>query len=424
MLTTRRWIVPCAALGGFLPFALGACGGGGASSSSGHPSSPVVFAVTTSLTGQYADSGIPILEGAKAAALEINDAGGILGQKLQLDTVDTLADPGDAVPAVNKELAVGHPVALVGMKTGEIHAVEPIFDRAHIPDAWMGGDTAFTKNTDPWMWDCVALDSQLGLAMALEARDKGYATAATIISYGADTQSLQDSVTQPFTALGGKIVDSEQITSNQTSYLSEVQKIINAHPAVIFAQLTPSDAGVVFGNFKELDNLGIPFIGTDQMGSPPVIQAIGPSVAKAHVISLQGSTALSGSGQEFAMYYQEANGHAPLNNSAQSYDCTIAFALAITKAGTTDPNVWTKDMTAVTNPPGTQVSDYKTAVADIKAGMKINYEGVSGPLDFNQYHNVAGPWDVVQASGSGTNVTTLTTITADQIQTAAKQIGS
>ena len=53
-------------------------------------------------------------------------------------------------------------------------------------------------------------------------------------------------------------------------------------------------------------------------------------------------------------------------------------------------------MTRVTNPPGTQCYTYTTCLALIKAGTKINFDGASGPLDYNQYHNVFGPYAAFQ----------------------------
>jgi len=47
------------------------------------------------------------------------------------------------------------------------------------------------------------------------------------------------------------------------------------------------------------------------------------------------------------------------------------------------------------------VYDYKTALADIKAGKKINYDGASGNMDYNQFHNVFGPYQLVKANLSG-----------------------
>jgi hypothetical protein len=51
--------------------------------------------------------------------------------------------------------------------------------------------------------------------------------------------------------------------------------------------------------------------------------------------------------------------------------------------------------------------------------MKINYQGASGPMDFNQYHNVTGAWDVVRSNGDAAgDIETVRTIAAAQIQQA------
>ena len=53
----------------------------------------------------------------------------------------------------------------------------------------------------------------------------------------------------------------------------------------------------------------------------------------------------------------------------------------------------------------------------INAGTDINYEGASGPMDFNQFHNVSGAWDIVQATGDAAgDITTVKTISAEEIQ--------
>jgi branched-chain amino acid transport system substrate-binding protein len=64
-------------------------------------------------------------------------------------------------------------------------------------------------------------------------------------------------------------------------------------------------------------------------------------------------------------------------------------------------------------------------VSDLKQGKKINYEGASGPMDFDRYHNVSGAWDVVQANGDAKGeTTTLDTISATTIQQALKKEGA
>jgi hypothetical protein len=54
------------------------------------------------------------------------------------------------------------------------------------------------------------------------------------------------------------------------------------------------------------------------------------------------------------------------------------------------------------------------AYGDLKAGQKINYEGATGPVDFNDHHYVYEPFDVITFDASGAPQV-VTTLTADQI---------
>jgi ABC-type branched-subunit amino acid transport system substrate-binding protein len=395
--------------------ACGSSGNGGGTSSGG----TVHFAALAPLTGSFASLGQPIVEGAKAAAAVINSGGGILGKKMVIDPVDTKGDPADAVTALNQEIALNSPSALVGPVTLEIHGVQPLFDRNQIPDGWQGGSAEYDHNTDQYLWRCNPSDSQEGVAIAAYAISKGYKRAAMLFTTSAATQTFEPIVESIYKRLGGQVVSTQSISAGLSSYRSEVQSIISSHPQVVFTQMEAGTAATAFRNFQQLGGLNIPFVGTDLMAGSDVIKAIGPSVSKAHMVEVQGSSALTGSAGAFTKIYEKVNGHAPDSGAGFAYDCTIDFALAITKAHSFSGPAIIKQMMAVSNPPGVQVSDYATAVKDLKKGLKINYQGVSGPLDYNSYHNVTGSWDVVQATGdSAGDVTVLHTITGAQIEKA------
>ena len=53
-----------------------------------------------------------------------------------------------------------------------------------------------------------------------------------------------------------------------------VQQVIADSPDVIFTQTDAPTAAVLFQNFKELDNLAIPFVGTDVTGGDDYLKAI------------------------------------------------------------------------------------------------------------------------------------------------------
>lgn len=406
---------------GAMAVVMAACGN--SSTTTGLSGSPVVMATVSPLTGQYAAYGIPTYEGSLAAAKVINDNGGVLGHQLKVDGIDDVSDPGDAVTAVNKEIALNNPVALVGIDGFAIKALQPIFDGHGIVGSFLGGSTAYDVITDPLLYRCNPSDSELSIAQAVAANQKGYKTAIAM-----NTEVNADQVgylQKAWQAVGGSYLGSILLLNGQTSYRSEVQKAINYHPDVIFLSLDPTSASVLFANFQQADNLAIPFIGTDALGQPAFIKAVGPAVAQAHMTSVQGSNAQTPSYQAFSTAYQSVNGHAPLTNSSYAFDCTVVFALAIDLAGSSDPSKWVGDITKVTtNEIAKECIDYASCYSLLKSGKAIDYEGVSGPMDFDKNHNVHGPWDVVQATGNADDGTmVLKTITAAQIQQVIQTLG-
>ena len=67
-----------------------------------------------------------------------------------------------------------------------------------------------------------------------------------------------------------------------------------------------------------------------------------------------------------------------LPTTFNEYDSIVIASLAMTMAKSTDPKVWVKDVTKVSDPPGTVCGTYTTCVALLKAHKKINYDGAAG----------------------------------------------
>lgn len=164
----------------------------------------IVFGDLHPFTGQYASVGTHSFAGAKSAEACINDAGGLLGRPLHIATGDTVGDPADAVPALNKLLSVDNAVAIIGPGGLEIGAAQPILDSHKIPFMFEGGLSAVDQNTDPLLWRDTPSDSQEGVAMALYAISKGYKTAALVFSTIQSAQDFKDPVKNPFIKAGGR----------------------------------------------------------------------------------------------------------------------------------------------------------------------------------------------------------------------------
>jgi branched-chain amino acid transport system substrate-binding protein len=384
--------------------ALGGFGGSG-SAAVVHRGGPAIhIGVEGPMTGIYAEVGAGFWQGARAAAAEINAEGGLLGgRKLVLDQADDVSDPSDALPAIKKLIDVDHIVALDGPNSTVLPAIEPILRQHHIPTMFQGGTTHFDTNTDPWIWRPSPSDSQLGVAMAAYALIEKYKTAAMMFSSVASAQTLSGVVQHTYTKNGGKIVVQETIQPGATSYRSEVLSVVQAHPNVIFTQVDPSTAAPLFTDFAQLNNLSIPFVGSDLTAGSDFISAITPQVAHKVLVSVQGSTSAGPGAKPFMRFYRNLyHKSQAIAGANYSYDAIMELALAIQKAGSTNTTKINAAIPQVANPPGVQVTEWKTGLKDIKAKKKIHFVGAGGPAGYNSHHNSLGTFDAFRSDTSGT----------------------
>ena len=399
-----RSAAACAATVVLAACASSSSSGGGGSGGNGSSGGPVTYGVLSCFTGRLASLGQAMLQGSQVAVSEINSAGGVLGRKLQLVTGDTGCDVADGVTATNQMLTK-NVSGVIGPETQEINGVEPILDAQHIVDEFQGGDTARDHQTDPYFFRDSPSDSQLGVAMALYGHLQHYTRAVMLFYSDPAAQTFLKPVSQTFTKLGGTIAKTIIVTPDQTSYLSQVREVIAAHPQVIFTQEDPPTAAVLFREFKQLGGQNIPWIGTDVTSGSDYLKAIGYPTAHAVLTSVYGTSVTGTANTAFVDLFnklfpsQKAAG--PLANANYAYDAVISLALADDYAKATAGATVAKDMTKVTNPPGTACYTYASCLALIKAGTKINYEGASGDLDYNQYNNTFGPYGAFKATASG-----------------------
>jgi hypothetical protein len=96
----------------------------------------------------------------------------------------------------------------------------------------------------------------------------------------------------------------------------------------------------------------------------------------------------------------------------------VDLALAIAKSDSANAADINTAIRKLSDPPGTECVNYADCVKLIKDGKDANYRGASGPLQYDKYQNVFGPFDVVQAQADG-NLKTLVTYSADDLTKAA-----
>lgn len=400
-----------------------ACG-----SSSGGGSHLTVGGVIA-ITGASDFEGANQAGGLYPAVYAINKAGGVMGQKLAYQGVDTRGDPADALPAVQQMLATAsNIVAVAGPDTSSAPTIVPVLNSAKIPMMAVAGESSYDRNTSPYFWRLFPPDSANGTAMALWAKRKGYTSVAAVFGTDSGSQGDLPGVLASLKALHMQLVANVSLTPSQPSYLASVRKVIAAHPQVIMTESDASTAGTFFGELKQLGGV-VPIVGTQATFTSPWLTAVkgalGPDFEKSYtgLITAPSSSTPAVAAYQQAVLADKKQVPSPyqsyLSNpfSITYYDGLVALALAMDATHSTKPSVFNNAIPSVTNPgPGkTVVYTYPAGVAALKAGKKIQYVGATGVIDFNQYHNSFGDQEAV-ASTSKLAPVSLGKVTAKQIQ--------
>src|SRR5579884_4308209 len=301
-------------------------------------------------TGPDASFGPEMTAGCQPAVYLINHNGGVLGHPLKCVPVDTRGDPADAIPAAQQLVATAtNLLGVLGPSSDEALATLPIFQRSGIPAFPDSGQAQLDHNRNPYMWRVTPADDVKGYAMAVWAHLRHFNRAAAIFGNDIGSQGMVPTLTRGFTKLGGKIVIDEKLVLDQSSYRTEIERMLAARPDVIFSELDPQSSATFLAELEQLHGLTIPVVFTELALESDwyhaVSRAIGkPAVARI-VTGVQFFTPSSGpawqtfynamkpAGQNFNTW-----GNDPYILSY--YDSVNLMCLAALAAKSTDPAVY------------------------------------------------------------------------------------
>lgn len=381
----------------------------------GSAGSPLTVGELFPMTGREPFVGQWFLHGAKTALYDINQNGGVMGHKLHAVLGDTAGDTVDAVPAW-RQLDTQNLAFELGPSSLAIMGVINLYDPAHLVDFVEGGTAQLDHMNQAYVFRTTPSDSTMARAMAAFSLHQGWKNAVLLFESTSNAQTVVPPLVTAFTKNGGTVLANIQLTPHQSSYRTEVEEAFAKHPQVVFFQVDPQTMSTLANDVGQLVGWHVPFVGDDSGADINTAKAMGLGVASKWLYGINGAPPSGQSWQHFVSDYQAVwNSNQPVTLSQNTYDAAIIASLAMTEAKSCNPQVWVKHVVDVANPPGVKVDTYAQGLAALKKGEQINFEGASGPDDFNQYHNVYGPWDIVQFDSAG-NMHTVYHVTAQQVQ--------
>ena len=139
------------------------------------------------------------------------------------------------------------------------------------------------------------------------------------------------------------------------------------------------------------------FLLNDGMNSSDFISAVGAQYLDGAYGTSSGTSETASTTYFYDNFAEFSGGIAPDAPAAdRSYDAGAIVALAIAQAGEASADAIRDAIPQVTGTEGEPIyagpEEFKKALELIKAGEKIRYEGVIGPVVFDQYGDITGPF--------------------------------
>ena len=315
---------------------------------------------------------------------------GIDGRTLDVSAEDTQTAPDAAVLAARKLVDADHVDAILGTWSSSVSlAVQPITNGAgvllfHVSSA--PALSAAAQNAKHLGWRFQAGSPRIGAAYAAIAERNGAKNPA-FMAFNNDVQIASTNVFRAdWEKRGGKIAASVVYEPNRTSYAAELQKILAAKPDFIVVSGYLPDTTIILREAYEAGNTAKIVIPGWAFG-PSLVSALGNDVLEGLIVFDSVPDVDGPAFKAFDAGYQKAMGTSGLANvyAAMCYDMVNVLALALQKAGPSANNEAIAGVIReIAGPPGETVTSFAEGKAALKSGKAINYEGASGPLDFDE----------------------------------------
>src|SRR5271154_4887154 len=384
----------------------------------------------TGPAGEYGQAGAKSVE---MAFRDLNDAGGPHGCKLAADTRDSQSAGNVAVDVATQLVQVKKVPVLIG---GIISSVSiPILTSVTAPARIVQVSPASSSptltalgrdgKTNGIFFRTITSDALQGVAAAKYALDQGFKKIAVIHVNNDFGANLYKEFSRAYKALGGEIVSTTPYNEKQSSYDAEATAGMAGNPDGLYLISTPVDGATIARAWISQGGVA-KFLLNDGMNSPDFISSVGVKYL-ADAYGTSSGTSPTASTEYFnANYKAFSGGIDPANPAAdRSYDAGAIVGLAIAAAPTQDSLAIRDAIYKIEDPAGAVIhagkADFAHALELLKEGKPIRYEGVIGPVSFDKYGDITGPfrlWKIVDGK-----VTTTGEMSTDDVNKLIAKIG-
>src|SRR6201997_3517001 len=291
------------------------------------------------LTGPSATDGKSAQIAATMAVEDINAAGGVLGQKVELVTYDDQAKSDPAIFTANKLIGEdGVKLVVNGSYSASGRAAAPVFQKAGVvmiaaygvhPDITRAGD---------YMFRLVHLGPPQGVATALYVANtlklKKISTITMDNDYG---QATMDSFLEAAPKYGIEVVNKYSYSLKDRQFGSIVASVKRDNPNGIYATGYFFTGGPLVSQLRAA-GIKAPIIGSQAFDSEKFIEIAGPSAEGTYIIDSFDRDRKDEALQKFFTGFKERAGYAPEGVAAITYSAVKLMADGIKRANSAEPD--------------------------------------------------------------------------------------
>ncbi|MEL6500155.1 MAG: ABC transporter substrate-binding protein [Cyanobacteria bacterium J06623_1] len=343
----------------------------------------------------------------------INECGGVNEAQVSLVTEDSQTDPSAGSSAMTKQAEVDQVAGVVGAFASSVSgAAVDVAVRNQVMMVSPGSTSpVFTERAASGelngFWARTAPpDTYQSQALAALAEKQGFKNVATVAINNDYGVGFEEQFVKAFQDRGGNIVGKPVRYDPKAATLdSEAKAAFAGKPDAVAGVLYAETGSVLLKSaFEQGLSDGVTVLLTDGVYSDDFINQVGKTEDGKSIIAGALGTVPGANGSalaDFTALWNDKVGKELTAFVPHNWDAAILMMLAAEASDANTGEGIKSKILEVANAPGTEVSDACEAIALVRNGEDINFQGASGNVDIDANGDVIGGYDVWQVGEDG-----------------------
>ncbi|MUV86310.1 ABC transporter substrate-binding protein [Natronomonas sp. CBA1123] len=363
--------------------------GNGNGNGDGGSDDPYTIGMVDALTGSLSAFGERNQRGKDLALERVNNAG-IDGRELDIVVEDSEGQSQGGVSAAQKLVNQDSVPFLIGaVGSGVSLAIyESVIEGTDVVQLSQNS-TGLNLTEFPGLLRMSPTGRTQSVALSNIIAEDGYDEVAITYVNNDYGQSLTDAFVEAF---DGEVVYNTPHDQEQQSYSSVISEMDGSGAdAWLFVTYQAEFATMVNEAFSS--GYEAQFYGADSVSGDNVLENTPEGSMDGMKIVVPSAPVEQENYQEFASAFESEYGEQPTAWSAYAYDCVVTAALSIQAADEFTGAALQETVRDVTRPEGEKVTSFEAAsqiLADGGGPSDVDYQGVSGPIDFDENGDPVG----------------------------------